>query len=161
MTGVSELGTPRWAMAIIALAAALLALSRRKLEALFVLATLTGPALSLVLKVATRRTRPHNSSGDRILYPLDRYSFPSGHVVLFEVFYGFMAYLALMGLRGASRWAVVSTSGILILLVGPSRLFLGAHWTSDVAAGYLIGGLWLALLTTTYRRAQRNLHRRG
>ncbi len=160
MMGVSELGTPRWATAIVALATALLVLSRRKLEALFVLATLTGPALSLVLKVATRRARPYSGSGDRLLYPMDRYSFPSGHVVLFEVFYGFVAYLAFMGLEGTLRWAVVVISSVLILLVGPSRVFLGAHWTSDVAAGYLIGGLWLALLTATYRRAQKNLHRR-
>jgi len=41
----------------------------------------------------------------------------------------------------------------LIVLIGPSRVFLGAHWASDVVGGYLIGTIWLILLILAYRWA--------
>lgn len=155
MWGVSQLGRPLAAAGLITLAAAVLAWRRRWLEAAFVLATVTGPGLSYLLKAATRRPRPKPGVGDDFLGSLDRYSFPSGHVVFFEVFFGFIAYLAYVGLGGVLRWMMVALGSLLIMLVGPSRVFLDAHWASDVAGGYLIGGLWLMLMVATYRRARR------
>lgn len=152
MWGVSALGRPFIGAALIASAATLLILRRRRLEAAFVLATLTGPALSYLLKVITRRARPGPGLEAGYLSRFDRYSFPSGHVVFFEVFFGFLAYLAYTGFTGILRWVTVALSGLLILLVGPSRVFLGAHWASDVAGGYIIGWLWLLLLIVVFRR---------
>ncbi|MGI5836168.1 MAG: phosphatase PAP2 family protein [Chloroflexota bacterium] len=157
MRGVSELGRPFSGAVMIASAAALLLLWRRRLEALFVLATFTGPAISFLLKAVTHRTRPSPGFEDGILSSINRYSFPSGHVVFFEVFFGFLAYLAYNNLKGAVRWFSVAFSSLLIILVGPSRVFLGAHWASDVAAGYVIGAVWLFLLIFAFRKMSNQL----
>jgi undecaprenyl-diphosphatase len=41
--------------------------------------------------------------------------------------------------------------GMLIVLIGPSRIFLGAHWASDVLGGYIIGMIWLFILILAYK----------
>jgi len=155
MLGVSELGRPLPGMALVACTAALLALLRKRLEAVFVLATVSGPAISYLLKTLTRRARPGPGFDDGILSYFGRYSFPSGHVVFFEVFFGFLGHLAFTFLGGVYRWLLVMGCSLPILLVGPSRVFLGAHWASDVAGGYIIGWLWLVVLMAIYRKAIR------
>ncbi len=159
MQGVSEIGRPEVATPLIVGTAATLALLRRWLEAFFVLATATGVALAILLKVVVARPRPMPDAGNDLLELFNQYGFPSGHVVFFVVFFGFVAYLAYSQLAGPLRWAVVALCGALILLIGPSRVFLGAHWASDVAGGYLIGGLWLFLLILAYRWSVRRFRR--
>jgi undecaprenyl-diphosphatase len=72
-------------------------------------------------------------------------SFPSGHAVYYTGFFGFLAFLALTRVKApALRWPLVAAFGGLVLLVGVARLYLGAHWVSDVVGGYLLGGAVLA-----------------
>jgi len=74
-------------------------------------------------------------------------SFPSGHVFGATVFYGFLGFLGVnYGLKKNILIPLLSLIVILVLTVGFSRMFEQAHWPSDVAAGYLLGGLWLLLL---------------
>jgi membrane protein DedA with SNARE-associated domain/membrane-associated phospholipid phosphatase len=78
-------------------------------------------------------------------------AFPSGHATLAAAVFGMLAALAA---NAASTWArkVAAWAGAVLvaLLVGVIRLYLGAHWLTDVLAGWALGALWLvALLTTT------------
>ncbi len=74
-------------------------------------------------------------------------SFPSGHVFGTVVFYGFWGFLGFYyGLKPKFLIAVLAPIVLIILAVGFSRMFELAHWPSDVAAGYLLGGLWLLVL---------------
>ena len=76
------------------------------------------------------------------------YSFPSTHVVYFVSFWGFVLYLCLKlkRLNKLLRTASGAFSILLILMVGVSRVIVGAHYQKDVIAGYIFGGIFLAIL---------------
>ena len=85
-----------------------------------------------------------------------RTSFPSGHVFGATVFFGFAAFLVIRhGLRRRFLVPALVLFVGLILAVGPARIHEQAHWPSDVAAGYLLGGLWLLLIIGAYPHIQR------
>ena len=97
-----------------------------------------------ILKLTLRRSRPET------LYVNDMrfksYSFPSGHAFGSLVLYGFAAYLAVTEVSWGAALATVLV--MLILLIGFSRVYLGAHYVFDVLGGWLLGGLVLYLLIT-------------
>jgi membrane-associated phospholipid phosphatase len=114
--------------------------------------TALGAAINLVFKLLVGRPRPTD-----LLVNVTRVyhheSFPSGHVVFFVEFFGFLFFLSYVLLeRGPLRWALLIVLGLLIALVGVSRVYLGAHWPSDVCGAYLAGGIWLMLMILVYRR---------
>jgi len=152
MAAISFLGDGWIPVVIVLLVSVYWAFRKGWLEAAFVLATLSAGVLAGVLKVLVGRPRPPSFSlGVHLLFPsFNQYSYPSGHVLLFVVFYGFVAYLAWKYLAGRSRWIVIAVCAALIILIGPSRLVVGAHWASDVIGSYLIGTLWLIILILLY-----------
>ena len=127
------------------------------LEAGFILATLSNFVLTSFLKVLVARPRPpfFSLNPTDIFQSFNQYSFPSGHVLFFVVFFGFIAYLAWNHQTGLARIIVIAICSALILLVGPSRVFLGAHWASDVLGSYIIGVLWLFVLILGYHLISR------
>lgn len=96
-----------------------------------------------LIKEAIGRPRPAEELVE-VLFPHSGNSFPSGHVMLYVVFFGFLLFLIWTHMRH-SRWrtTLLLTLVAIIAAVGPSRIYLGAHWLSDVIAGYLIGLLLL------------------
>jgi membrane-associated phospholipid phosphatase len=79
-------------------------------------------------------------------------SFPSGHTLNAVAVIGIITYLLL--LRRHHRWSralLIAGASAYALLVGLSRVFLGHHWFTDVLAGWLLGGAWLALVITAHR----------
>ena len=78
------------------------------------------------------------------------YSFPSGQAMESLVVYGMLAYFAVLALR-SQRMRVVSVCGaaVLVALIGFSRVYLGAHYVSDVVGGFAAGGAWLSAVITT------------
>ena len=60
-----------------------------------------------------------------------------------------------MNLAGRARILVIAVCSILVLLIGPSRVYLGAHWASDVLGSYVIGALLLLFIIPGYYLALR------
>ena len=78
-------------------------------------------------------------------------SFPSGHVFGSTVFFGFSAYLAVYyRLRKSLLIPLLVLLAAIIVAVGPARVYEQAHWPTDVAAGYLLGALWLVALIPAF-----------
>jgi membrane-associated phospholipid phosphatase len=120
--------------------------------------------LSMSIKSVLRRPRP---TADQVRVSpahLGDTSFPSGHVLIYTSVYGFLAFLISTLVR-SNTWRRVGiwllTS--LVALVGPSRIYLGHHWFTDVVASYLLGTSMLLANAAIYRRVKTrwlNLRRR-
>lgn len=114
-------------------------------------AALSEGVLNTLIKALIHRTRPAEDVVD-VIQQLASYSFPSGHVMFYTVFFGFLIFLAFTLLSHSwLRTALILFFSSLVLLVGPSRVFLGQHWASDVLGAYLLGSLWLVLVIRIYR----------
>ena len=138
------------------LSAGLFALGFR-LEAVFQLLAWGSGGISFFFKRIMRRSRPnHDYPGIRVAVArIGGTSFPSGHVLNYLGVYGFLTYLSYTWIRPAAiRRVVVGLLGSLLALVGPSRVYLGHHWFTDVTASYLLGLSWLIGLTSLYRRVK-------
>ena len=124
---------------IIAFCIVLLILSNRKTYGLPVsLACLGGVAIYKPLKHFVLRARPDASLH---LVTQGGYSFPSGHSVTSIVFYGLMLYLIQKHCKNEKLKTVLSwICGILAVVIGPSRIYVGVHWPTDVLAGWCLGG---------------------
>jgi membrane-associated phospholipid phosphatase len=160
MEWVSAIGDLVIAIALTAIAVATFAIRRQWLEAIFMLATTSNVLLAFALKEIIRRARPFPIAGNvtGLIQSINEYSYPSGHVLFFVVFFGFFAYLAWIYFSGRARVIVIAICLSLIALIGPSRVFLGAHWASDVVGSYIIGAIWLFLLILAYQWAIRWKH---
>lgn len=153
MTSVSLLGNG-WLPWVLVIAAGLAMIrTGLRIEAAVTLAgTALGWPVNMFLKFLIGRPRPSGSLV-RVAGNFHYDSFPSGHVVFFVEFFGFLLFLAYVVLKpGWLRYTSLILFGLLICLVGVSRVYLGAHWPSDVAGAYLAGGLWLMLMIEVYRR---------
>lgn len=102
-----------------------------------------GMGLNRLLKFAFQRPRPYFAEP---ILSLTGYSFPSGHTMTATVLYGVLAaYLASHTERLVARVLIILTACILIGLVGFSRIYLGAHYLSDVWGALAEGLAWLSL----------------
>ena len=105
-----------------------------------------GAILNQLLKGVFARPRPFLP--DPLLIEAG-YSFPSAHAMLSLIVYGVLAYFTVLGLMNwGARTTVILGAASLVLLIGFSRMYLGVHYFSDVAAGYAAGGVWLSALIT-------------
>lgn len=113
--------------------------NRRSEATTFGIATLGAIALNYWLKKWFGRARP--ALWDRIVN-VGHYSFPSGHAMMSMVVYGFIGY-TLAKEFPHQRKQIFALTILLIAAIGFSRLYLGVHWPTDVAAGYATGLVWL------------------
>jgi membrane-associated phospholipid phosphatase len=155
---VSWPGFPPQSRAIPPMASGAMAVLGFPLEAAFqVLAWGTG-LVSTVTKAFMKRPRPTEPEVRVVRAPLGGSSFPSGHVITYMGVYGFLAYLAHTLIRPAAiRRPLVALFSGLVALVGPSRIYQGHHWATDVLASYLLGLSYLIGVTSLYRRLKRTL----
>lgn len=145
---VSDAGSPT-AMAALAVVVALVLAWRRRWVAVagWVIAFVGGGALDWALKRIIHRPRPVGAQ--EFLYGTS-FSFPSGHAMGSLIGYGMLAYLLITFWAPARRHrlAVSIATGVLVLLIGLSRLYLGVHFLSDVIGGFAAGIVWLAVCIT-------------
>lgn len=146
--------SPQAVIVTLALSLALYGLDRRYEAAMSAFAAAGSQLLSSLAKLAIARPRPSADLVD-VLRELTDFSFPSGHVVFYTAFFGFLAFLCLLLMRASwLRSGLLALLGGLVMLVGPSRVYLGAHWLSDVIGAYLLGGLFLLAVIRLYRRGK-------
>lgn len=114
----------------------------RKEALLFIIVLLMGLAINIGLKNIAKRPRPEIAP----LVAETSYSYPSGHAMNSMVFYSMVAFFVYHFTR-SKKWSLVfyAMSCGLIGLIGFSRVYLGVHYPSDVVAGWVIGGWWLAM----------------
>lgn len=115
-----------------------------------------GMALLPLLKMAFHRHRP---SFENAFLIFQGYSFPSGHTMAATLLYGLLAVFAVLAFDAWRRRArAVLAAFVMVLLVGFSRVYLGAHYLSDVLGAFAAGLAWLALCLTAVDTMRR---RRG
>lgn len=105
-----------------------------------------GALLNVLMKQVFERARPQLDSP---VLALHDYSFPSGHTCASTLFYGVLAALLVSRTRSWRRRALACAMALgMVALVAFSRLYLGAHFLSDVLGGFAEGVAWLALCMT-------------
>jgi len=144
MAGISFLGEPVVVLTIgfVGFVAALQREQSDIEKAFFFAAIAYG--INTALKMVLHRRRPH----DLLVTTLGfrSYSFPSGHAFGTIIFYGLYAYLDYIYLSQPYNWLIAALLGVLIAFVGISRVYLKAHYPSDVTGGWLLGGLSLFII---------------
>ena len=161
MVAASWLGYEPYSFIFPFVVIAIIALLRRPVEAAFLtLATLASGA-SVLVKDIVQRPRP-SLDLVHVLGENSGYSFPSGHVTEYTLFFGFCFYLLWTLLKpGLLRTMGLVLCATMIALVGPSRIWLGVHWASDVLGGYTLAFGLLLMVIWAYRAWQERSIRRN
>lgn len=118
----------------------LLVLKRWKyvLRATLVLALATGS--NMMLKRFIDRARP----GIEHMVSVETLSYPSGHAMSAMAFYGFLVFLVYkFKIHKVAKFLLILVLVLLILSIGVSRIYLGVHFPSDVAGGFIAGFIWV------------------
>lgn len=154
---VSQLGSALFG-SLIAISFALLLLFFRKFRSasLLLVSSFGAELLSRIIKELIQRPRPDPKLINVIGSYTKTDSFPSGHVLFAVGLYGFLFFLSFIDLKKHPhlRKVVIGISLLVLSLMGMSRIYLGAHWFSDVLGAYLIGYLWLLLVIHFYHLTQ-------
>jgi undecaprenyl-diphosphatase len=153
MLEVTALGTGTVVGMIVLIAGMFLWLNQHRHSAiLLIVTTLGGMVLDQLLKFGFARPRPQIFEwGTRAASS----SFPSGHAMSSIIVYGTVAYLAARLQQNVrSRALTMTLAVIIILLICVSRLYLGVHYPSDVAAGLVIGLAWAGFCMAILEAAQ-------
>jgi membrane-associated phospholipid phosphatase len=147
---VTEIGSTV-SMAVVAALVALWSLWRgRTADAVLAVGAMAGAAaLFRSFKVVIDDPRPPLLT--RLVEETNE-SLPSGHATMSIVVIGTLVVLAWAGRRAAGRAVLVAAAAAWVVAVGATRIYLGVHWFTDVVAGWLLGGAWLALCVVAWSR---------
>lgn len=150
---ITALGTGSVVVMIALVSALFLSLGPHRYRAiLLIAATVGGLALNGILKMIFDRPRPEIFTwGTHAVSS----SFPSGHAMNAVIVYSTVAYLAArLESRMWMRWTTLLIAAVVIVLVCLSRLYLGVHYPSDIAAGAAVGLAWAAFCMSGVEAAQ-------
>ena len=154
LIAMTQLGSPPGlAIIVIAVCGVLIRQGRRRWAAYLILTSVSGGALVLALKMYFARARPDLAEA---LRKAVGYSFPSGHAMGTTVVFGALSYLALRMTRPWKQKAgVIAAFYTVIAAVSFSRVYIGVHWMSDIAAGIAAGTVWVGITTVAYEAFRR------
>lgn len=150
--------TATFAVLGLAVAVALALRRERGLALAWVVAIAGNSLLNVTLKGIFERVRPVR---DHAMVAAEGWSFPSGHSSGSVVAYGMLAYVAIRTLPRAYHLPALIAAAGVAFTIGCSRIFLQAHYPTDVVAGFASGSAWLvaciasAEATRHYRRSRR------
>jgi membrane-associated phospholipid phosphatase len=154
---VSTLGSARCYIPLFAaLAVWLIARGLPRLAAFVAVTEIGGPIINGLVKSAVSRARP--VLPDPVAHA-PGYSFPSGHAQSATVAVGVLLLVFLPVLRGRRRAVAFLAGAAWVLLVCFSRVGLGVHFVSDVAAGAVLGAAWVATTTSVFNAWRRETGR--
>ena len=153
MVAVSYIGN-NWPLSVglILLAAVIFWMVRLYLEAVtVVVVSAVSALLNVSIKLLVDRPRPNSHLVD-VIQHANGVSFPSGHVMSYVAFWGLLFSFGVILFTGRHWWriALLVIAGLFVVLVGPSRIYLGDHWASDVLGGYIFAGVWLCIALLIY-----------
>ena len=160
MRFISIFGDPIFAPFPVIIAFLLFFLTHRRREARFTLTVILPDLCNFLIKMLIHRPRPTLEDA-RILLKFSQTGFPSGHVVHYVVFFGFLLAVMIVDKTISSFWRIFVgiLSTFLILTVSISRIYLGAHWATDVIGGYLFGFVYLGIILGFYLKNHKFRHR--
>jgi len=158
MIRISYLGRTPVSVVMVVVGALFFYFFRLKREAVLILSTLSSGVLGLGLKMLINRPRP---TKDLVVLLEDtKYqSFPSGHVLFYTVFFGALILIILRLKRIKYKVKIFLVTGCLsIIFFGAvSRVYLGAHWFTDVLGGFILGVLCVLLMGYFYVKNNKNV----
>ena len=115
---------------------------QRKYSLKIVAISLTSTMMLFLLKDLIQRQRPLLP----VIANVPGYSFPSGHSFSSLVFFGMLSYIIFRTIKNnLLRYTLIICCFCFVLLIGLSRIYLKAHFASDVIAGFCLGTIWLVL----------------
>ena len=157
MVGMTMLGDAAVTVPLVLAALLWLLFKKDRYSALFLtVTTAIGFLLVTGVKQITKIPRPVDMYGGAV-----HWAFPSSHATMSLVIFGFLAMLCSREMAVKKRWLPFGLALFLILGIGYSRLYLGAHWLSDVVGGFSLGMAWLILMTVVYLHGRRPCRSQG
>ena len=161
MRGISFFGGTRFLFCATAVIVVCFIFKKWKREAILLAVTMIGASLlNITLKLAFKRVRPEPFFD---LATPKSWSFPSGHSLASFCFFGALAAIVNTGIKSRGlRAAIGITAGVIIFLIGLSRIYLGVHYATDVIAGFTAALIWIgAVKFVEEQLVRRRKRRRG
>lgn len=160
MLAISFFGELPYSLLSVIIVAAIFYWKKFKLEAFFIASILFSGLIILGIKNIINRPRP--TTFYVRLVEVNRFqSYPSGHVLSYVLFFGFLIILmnTMKGIPKSTRTFITCTSAFLVIMIAPSRIYLGAHWFTDTVGGLLLGLIYLFPLCYFYfkKKAQQKI----
>jgi len=151
MYTISWFGNIPVSLIMVFLTALLFFVFRFKREAVYILITLSSGIISSIVKYIVNRPRPAKNLV-KVLEHARQQSFPSGHVLFYTVFFGLIIIIMsqIQIIPKGLKIIVNIISCLMIFFVPVSRIYLGAHWFTDVLGGFILGIICLFILAHFY-----------
>lgn len=122
-------------------------LKLRKDAVLIALSSYGLVLLTTIIKFLVHRTRPSGSLVEQLIPQLNSESFPSYHVIVTIAIFGYLFFILHKHIKNNPKRRFLETICLsVIFLMGLSRVYLGAHWASDVVGSFLLGFGWVGLV---------------
>jgi undecaprenyl-diphosphatase len=151
---LTQVGAGYYIYGAAALGATILILQRRYVAAIIlILIIAVAPLINTGVKDIFQRARPEEIDPRA---PEHSYSFPSGHSMESMIAYVMLGYVLVLSLpRRWQRRISVLGLALLILSIGFSRMYLSAHWFTDVLGGFTLGAAWAGFWITVLECGRR------